>query len=37
VLEEAGAVTRSGDGYGAVYIPAAAARRHWDLVDPDDD
>jgi DNA-binding transcriptional ArsR family regulator len=35
VLTEAGAVTRSGDGYGAVYVPTAKARRHWDLVDPD--
>jgi DNA-binding transcriptional ArsR family regulator len=33
VLVEAGAVERSGDGYGAVYLPTTRARRHWDLVE----
>jgi len=33
VLEEAGAVTRGGDRYGAVYVPTARARRCWDVVD----
>jgi DNA-binding transcriptional ArsR family regulator len=33
VLAEAGAVTRSGDGYGAVYVPTERSRRHWDVVE----
>jgi hypothetical protein len=26
-------VTKSGDGYGAVYIPSDRARRNWDVVE----
>ena len=33
VLEEAGAVTSTGDDYGTVYVPTARMRRHWDLLD----
>ena len=38
VLEDAGAVTKAGDGYGVVYVPTARARRHWDEIEsPDGD
>jgi DNA-binding transcriptional ArsR family regulator len=33
VLEEADAVTRSNDSYGAVYVPTDRTRRHWELVE----
>jgi DNA-binding transcriptional ArsR family regulator len=33
VLESAGAVTRAGDGYGAVYVPTERMRQRWDLLD----
>jgi DNA-binding transcriptional ArsR family regulator len=32
VLEEADAVTRAGDDYGAVYVLTARTRQHWDAV-----
>jgi DNA-binding transcriptional ArsR family regulator len=35
VLEEADAVSRSGERYGAVYVPTARVRRHWDVVEAD--
>jgi DNA-binding transcriptional ArsR family regulator len=37
VLEAADAVTRAGDGYGAVYVPTPRMRRHWHVVDAGDD
>lgn len=33
VLEEAGAVTSTGDEYGAVYVPTERMRQRWDLLD----
>jgi DNA-binding transcriptional ArsR family regulator len=37
VLSEAGAVSRGGDRYGAVYVPTSRTRRHWDVVEAIDD
>ena len=33
VLEEAEAVTSTGDDYGAVYVPTERMRQQWDLLD----
>lgn len=33
VLEENNVVSKSGDDYGAVYLPTEAARVHWDTVE----
>lgn len=33
VLEENGIVTKSGDEYGAVYLPTDRTRDHWDVVE----
>jgi DNA-binding transcriptional ArsR family regulator len=32
VLADNDVVEASGDDYGAVYLPTAAARDHWDVV-----
>ncbi len=32
VLVENDVVTRSGDDYGAVYLPSEQARDHWDVI-----
>lgn len=33
VLMDNDIVDRSGDDYGAVYLPSERARRHWDVVE----
>lgn len=33
VLVEEDVVTKSGDGYGAVYLPSEQVREHWDTVE----
>jgi DNA-binding transcriptional ArsR family regulator len=33
VLVENGVVDKSGDDYGAVYLPTTAARDHWDTIE----
>lgn len=33
VLRENGIIERSGDEYGAVYLPTDTARDHWDIVE----
>jgi DNA-binding transcriptional ArsR family regulator len=33
VLEEAGILRRSGDEYGAIYLPTDKAREAWDTID----
>lgn len=33
VLRENGIVTRSGDEYGAIYLPSEQARAHWALIE----
>ena len=33
VLSDNGVVTKSGDDYGAVYLPTDQARHHWETVE----
>jgi len=33
VLIDNGIVEKSGDDYGAVYLPSQAARDHWDTIE----
>jgi len=33
VLMDNGVVERSGDEYGAIYIPTPRARQHWDTIE----
>jgi DNA-binding transcriptional ArsR family regulator len=33
VLEEADVIRRSGDEYGAIYLPTDKAREAWDTID----
>jgi predicted ArsR family transcriptional regulator len=33
VLVENNVLRRSGDDYGAVYLPTEVARGHWDVVE----
>jgi DNA-binding transcriptional ArsR family regulator len=33
VLVENDILVKSGDDYGAVYLPSDRARRHWDVVE----
>ena len=33
VLVENDVVEKSGDDYGAVYLPSDAARTHWDVIE----
>jgi DNA-binding transcriptional ArsR family regulator len=33
VLEDNGVVTKSGEDYGAVYLPSDRAEKHWDTVE----
>lgn len=33
VLEDNGVVTKSGEEYGAVYLPSDRAKKHWETVE----
>jgi hypothetical protein len=33
VLLEHGIVTKTGDGYGAVYSPTETAQHNWELIE----